>query len=72
MAVAHQTVNIDGFEGYFVHKVEGQHNHTSDPEENNVKTGHQCVGGVEGFDKFRNVWVVVAVGPAEGTKCPQP
>ncbi|RMQ40687.1 hypothetical protein ALQ05_101874 [Pseudomonas amygdali pv. mori] len=55
LAVTHQTVHVNSLERdlrravLVLHQVHGDHDHPGDPEENDVETGDQHVGGVEGF-----------------------
>src|SRR5450830_474065 len=71
LAVTHQAMDIDGLERYLrgavlvLHQVHGQHDHPGDPEENDVETGHQHVGGVEGLEE------VGLLRPAQGGESPQ-
>src|SRR5690606_2690604 len=69
--VPDQAGDIHGMEGYlwgavFVfHEVHGHHDHPGNPEEDDVETGHQHVGGMEGFQALGDF------RPAEGAKGPQ-
>ncbi len=65
LAIAHQTVHVDGLERNLPGQVGRQHDHPGDPEENDVETGDQYVGGVEGLEE------VGLLGPAEGGEGPQ-
>ncbi len=71
LAVAYQTVYVDSLERnlrravFVLHQVHGHHDHTGNPEENDVETGDQHVGGVEFLQELG------LLGPAEGRECPQ-
>ena len=70
-AITHQTMHIDGFKRHLrlavvvFDKVQGHHNHAGNPEEDDVKTRHQHVGAVEGFQFWGVFW------PAQGGERPQ-
>ena len=42
-------MDIDGFEGNFVPEFQGHHDHPGNPEENDIKSCNQHIGGMEGF-----------------------
>ena len=71
LLVADQAGDIDGFKWYFgfaifiFDQVHAHHHHARYPEENNIKTSDQHIGGVEGFEAFGMLW------PALGGKGPQ-
>ncbi len=71
LAVTHQAMDVDGLERnlrravLILHQVHGQHDHPGDPEENDVETGHQHVGRVEGLEE------VGLLRPAQGGEGPQ-
>ena len=52
LAVAHEAVNVNGFEWNLPGEVQAHHNHPRHPEENDVKTRHQHVSRVEGFEEI--------------------
>ncbi len=64
--VAHQAVDIDGVEGHVARHLQLHHHHPRDPEEDDVKAGHQHAAGMEGLELFG------LLGPAEGAEGPQP
>ena len=72
MAITHQAVHIDSLERYLrgavlvLHQVHGQHDHPGNPEEDDVETGDQHVGGVEFLQELGLLW------PAESGEGPQP
>ncbi len=71
MAISHQTVNVHGLERHLrravfvLHQVHGEHDHPGDPEENDVETGNQYIGRVEGFQE------IGLLRPAQGGERPQ-
>ena len=56
---------IDVSEGRAAGKLQAKHDHSGDPEKDNVKAGHEHARGVEGVE------FVSRVGPAQGRKRPQ-
>ena len=71
MAVTYQAVYINSFKGHFIHKIQGHHNHPGNPEENNIETCYQYIGGMEGFQQLSNILVVIGIGPAQRSKSPK-
>ncbi len=71
MAVAHQTVHIDRVKRYFLHEIQGHHDHSGHPEEDDVEAGDQHTAGVESPQEFGDIRVVIGIGPAQGAKGPQ-
>ena len=71
LAVAHQTMHIDGLERnlraavLMLHQMHGQHDHARHPEEDDVEAGHQHIGGVEGLQRLG------LLRPAQGGEGPQ-
>ena len=71
LAITHQAVHVHGLERYLrrailvLHQVHGQHDHPGNPEENDVETGDQYVGGVEFLEEFG------LLRPAQGGEGPQ-
>ena len=65
VGIAHQAVNVDFVKRHVAGEFEPHHDHAGDPEENDVKTGDQHVGGVEGVEVFG------VFGPAQGGEGPQ-
>ncbi len=63
--VAHQAVHVHLLEGHLAGELQRHHDHPRDPEENDVETGYQHIGGVEGFQLFG------LFRPAQGGEGPQ-
>ena len=65
VSIAYQPMYIDVSEGGAAGKFQAKHDHSGDPEKDNVKAGHEHARGVEGAQ------FVSRVGPAQGRKGPQ-
>ena len=72
LLVADQAGHIDGFKGYFCfaivifNQVHAHHYHARYPEENNIKTSDQHIGGVEGFQALGILWPALGCQSPEG------
>src|SRR6056297_1025244 len=47
LGITNQGVNIDLFEGNFLHEAQPHHHHPSYPEKQNIKTRNQTAGGIK-------------------------
>ena len=65
VVVAHQAVHIDLLEGHLIGELQGHHDHPGDPEEDDIETGHQHIGGMEGAQG------IGVFRPAKGREGPQ-
>ena len=63
--VAHETVDIDLPEGHIARELDTHHDHPCDPEEDDVETSDQDIGGVEGLQ------AVGSFRPAQRRERPQ-
>ena len=65
LLVTDQCMDIDGVERHAAHEVQPHHHHPGDPEEDDIETGDQHIGGIVTAQLRR------LLGPAEGRERPQ-
>ena len=52
LCIPHQAMEEHGLKGRFLHVLNAGENHSGNPEEDDIITGHQCAGGIEVFQLF--------------------
>ncbi len=56
LGVTYQAVDIDFLEGNLTGEFQAHHDHAGHPEEDDVKTGHQHIGGIKVFHVLCLFW----------------